>query len=264
MHDLTICIPTKGRLKQKTWKVLNDAGMGPITYLVCDAADKAKLERQTASLPGVQFMVCEQQGIHNVRQWIVENCPTKYVLMVDDDMEFFVRQGGGDWHLNKCDADDIRRMMMNIHILLAVDDIPLVGISARQGNNRQEAPVVFNTRMNNAYAMHCRVLLDNGVRWDRLPLMEDFDVTLQLLRLGYGNAVLYHWAWNQNGGSNAQGGCSGYRTAELQAECAHALKALHPDFVTVVEKKAKAGWKGMETRTDVRMQWKKALASAAS
>ncbi len=139
----------------------------------------------------------------------------------------------------------------------------LVGISARQGNNRQEDTRVFNTRMNNAYAMHCDTLRKNPIRWDRMPLMEDFDVTLQLLRLGYENAVLYEFAWNQSGGSSAAGGCSGYRTNEMQAQCAGRLKELHPDFVTVVTKKAKGGaWKGMEERKDVRMQWKKALASA--
>jgi hypothetical protein len=262
MHDLTICIPTKGRLKQKTWKMLHAAGLGPITYFVCEPEDAARLRQQRASLPDAQFMECGVQGIHRVRQWIVDNCQSPYVMMLDDDMEFFRRKGDGDWHLKKCNSVDLRHMLLEVRTLLSIDGYPLVGISARQGNNRQEANVVFNTRMNNAYAMDVEILRHHGIRWDRLPLMEDFDVTLQLLRLGYDNAVLYEYAWNQNGGSNAQGGCSGYRTNAMQTMCAEKLKELHPEFVRIVTKKAKAGWKGMEERKDVVIQWKKALASA--
>jgi hypothetical protein len=66
------------------------------------------------------------------------------------------------------------------------------------------------------------------------------------------------WAWNQRG-SGAVGGCSGYRNNEVQTEAANELHRLFPDFVTVVTKKSKSSWQGMEERTDVRIQWKKAF-----
>jgi hypothetical protein len=90
--------------------------------------------------------------------------------------------------------------------------------------------------------------------------MEDFDVTLQLLRKGHRNAVLNQWAQDQ-GTSNAPGGCSTYRTPEVQAAGAYGLQKLHPDFVTVVDKETKQAWGG-GVRKDVRIAWKKALESS--
>ncbi len=86
MSDLTIYIPTKGRLKQKTWSMLQKAELPHQIYLVCETADAERLQSQTASLPGVQCVAFNEQGIHRVRQFILDHCPTDYVLMLDDDM----------------------------------------------------------------------------------------------------------------------------------------------------------------------------------
>jgi hypothetical protein len=91
----------------------------------------------------------------------------------------------------------------------------------------------------------------------RIPVMEDFDLTLQLLRKGYPNRVSYQYVWNQRG-SGAEGGCSSYRTAEMQTNAALKLKELHPDFVSLVTKTAGTVWKDMEERSDVTVQWQKA------
>lgn len=111
--------------------------------------------------------------------------------------------------------------------------------------------------------MHDRETLHHhGVRWDNLPVMEDFDVTLQLLRLGYENMVLFEWAWGQPS-SNAPGGCSAYRTYEVQKAGAEGLAALHPDYVTPVQKPSK-NWRGFDHRWDVKVRWKAALAEGAA
>jgi hypothetical protein len=95
--------------------------------------------------------------------------------------------------------------------------------------------------------------------FDRLKVMEDFDFTLTLLENGGRNAVTLDYVWNQTG-SNQPGGCSDYRTAEVQAKAAKELAKLHPGVVKVVEKEVigKTSWGGMKTRTDVRIQWRKA------
>jgi hypothetical protein len=90
--------------------------------------------------------------------------------------------------------------------------------------------------------------------------MEDFDVTLNLMRQGHGNIVLNHMVHDQHG-SNLAGGCSQYRDNIVQRAGAIGLKKLHDRFVSVVEKTTKTAWGGA-TRTDVRIQWKKAYESA--
>jgi len=68
--------------------------------------------------------------------------------------------------------------------------------------------------------------------------------------------VLNKWVTNQHG-SNLAGGCSHYRTQEVQEESARKLAELHPGLVSVVKKAAK-NW-GWAERTDVTVGWKKAF-----
>jgi hypothetical protein len=111
--------------------------------------------------------------------------------------------------------------------------------------------------MMNAYAYDTQALKELDIKLGRLPVMEDFDLTLQLLRKGYPNRVSYQYVWNQRG-SGAEGGCSSYRTAELQEKAALQLREYHPGFVTLVTKSAGTVWEDMGERADVNIQWQKA------
>ena len=72
----------------------------------------------------------------------------------------------------------------------------------------------------------------------------------------YKNCVLAKYIHSQ-GPSNADGGCSTYRTQKVQTEGALRLNELHPPFVRVVTKMTKAAWGGGK-RTDVVVSWKRA------
>lgn len=196
------------------------------------------------------------KGIAKTRQYILDVCNERTCLMLDDDMDFCYREDMGSPKLTTIDNDnDMNKMLSIIERLLKKH--PMVGISARQGNNHIDEEVRIASRMMNAYAFDVPVLRKLGIKFGRLEVMEDFDVTLQLLERGIANAVIYKYCWNQRR-SGAKGGCSSYRTAEMQESAAKKLKTLHPDFVEVVEKNSKSAWNGMEVRTDVKIQWRKA------
>jgi hypothetical protein len=93
-----------------------------------------------------------------------------------------------------------------------------------------------------------------------MKVMEDFDVALSLLTKGYENAIINTVAHNQKG-SGAVGGCSVWRTPQVQAQAALKLAELYPGIVKVVEKTTKTAWGG-GTRTDVTIQWKAAYAKS--
>ena len=97
-----------------------------------------------------------------------------------------------------------------------------------------------------------------GLKYNAVELMEDYFMTLGLFAKGMPNAVIVDWTWDQRGGSGAKGGCSTYRTPELQEHASKQLAFYYPDFVKVVEKETKTGWEGMKKRYDVRVQWRKA------
>jgi len=193
--------------------------------------------------------------IGDVREYIQECWPDEQVFMLDDDMYFYHRPNMLEPKLVRCKGGSLRRMRNCVLMYLQLH--PMVGLSARQGNNTYNESVKYNTRCMNAYAFDFKVLRKAGIKFGRMPIMEDFDVTLQMLRKGISNAVLFDFCWNQTG-SGKKGGCSLYRDSDMQSAAARMLKRFHPDYVKLVTKESKSQWQGMETRTDVRIAWAKA------
>jgi hypothetical protein len=209
----------------------------------------------------VEYVPGTHIGISRTREWILDELAfqrdERYVLMVDDDMDFCYRPNMADPALET--IKDLKRFETMFETLeqWLTEGFVHIGIGARQGSNHVTEPYRDVARMMNAYAYDTQALRDIGVELGRVPVMEDFDLTLQLLRKGYPNRVSYQYVWNQRG-SGAEGGCSIYRTAEMQMEAAKQLQQFHPAYVSVVTKSAGTVWKDMEERGDVVIQWQKA------
>lgn len=199
-------------------------------------------------------------NIGQVRHFILEHAYPHKVLMLDDDLVFFRRRQDEPDKFTPAFDVDIRLMLADCEDQLSRH--AHIAVATREGGNRFTENYNENTRGLRVLGYDTTTLRDEEIVFERLPVMEDFDVTLQLLRKGYSNLIINWIVHNQAHGSGASGGCSTYRDLNLQAECAHRLKALHPDFVTVVEKTTKTAWGGNATRTDVRIQWKKAYESS--
>ena len=208
--------------------------------------------------PDVTVVSCPvKTGIAPTRQWIIENFEDKHIFMADDDAIFAVRKDPNSTKLTSMEGDVNGQMEM----WLAVEEafylgFPWVGISYRGGNNFHPNIYDDNTKSFSYWGINREVLLREGIRFDVTPVMEDFQVILSLLSRGYENRVFYKWSWDQ-WASNAPGGCSDWRTQDVQAEGATKLQQLFPDYVKVVYKQPKTGWYEGEPRADVRIQWKK-------
>lgn len=249
-----VYIPTIGRVgNQPTYDTLPKE-VADIAVLVCPSAEVDEHIKR-----GRRAVACDARGISAVRQWICENADTKMVIMCDDDHKWFVRACPTAYNLRPATPSEVGRMFGDLRSLL--DMYPLAGISRRQHNNAHFPETVKTvTRQCNIHGVDCRFLEKHDIRWDALPLMEDFHVTLSVLRKGTPNAMIVDRAWDQLA-SNAPGGCSTYRNWELQNKAATRLQELHPEFVNLVTKESKTGWDGMTSRTDVRVAWKKAYES---
>jgi hypothetical protein len=181
--------------------------------------------------------------------------------MMDDDLVFAVRGKREDnpLYLSPATSTDVAKMILWMYDQLT-GNYALVGISAREGNNRKPEPTEMNTRMMRCWGIHVPTFKKVGASFESMPCMEDFDVFLTFLTNGYPNVVSNTWTTNQ-AGSNTEGGCSTYRTLEVQAEAAEALAAKYPGIVKAVEKETKGSWGG-GVRKDVTVYWKKAYASS--
>lgn len=192
------------------------------------------------------------------RQWLLDKFPrVEKVVLLDDDLRFSYRSDQAKFHL--CDLGGGADLILD-HLSLYLDEVCHAGFLAREGANNapMEPRLLRNTRVLRVLGYNFKVLSKHGVRFDRLQARSDFDVTLQLLRLGFDNFVDGHILQDQRGGgSNATGGCSVYRDNDLLASTAEGLHELHPHFVKCVTKETKHWWGG-GARPEVRIAWKKA------
>lgn len=253
-NDMMIYIPTRGRpndqitlnsltpeLKKRTRLLINHDEIG--LYKDYDV--------------GSIYLPDYIKDIGGVRQWAVSNSKYKYVFLLDDDMGFFKRLSDSK-RLKRCTGNQLNEMFEEFLDWLILDSIPVVGMSMRQGNNHVDLPYVNATRQMGFHGIDTEEFKNLKLRFDKQAVMEDFYMVLSLLTKGISNRVMYKYCWDQ-AGSNTKGGCSSYRTGDIQKNCAENLVRAFPDFVTVVEKSVKHGWQGLKTRHDVRIQWKKAF-----
>lgn len=255
---MDLIIPTAGRwLSQPTLVQLRNAGLKPT--LVVQVGEYIQYTVQWGQMANIKILSPDVVTIAATRQWILENVGTSdKICMLDDDLTFYRRSIVARDKLIDIAPHQLYEAFEQMDHQL--EGHPHVGFAAREGANRVTTSVVTNTRIMRVLGYNRRVLLDEGIRFDRIELMEDFDVALQLLEKGHPNLILNNYAHNQAGSGKA-GGCSTFRTPAKQAQAAHALAALHPRYVQVVEKTTKGSFGG-GTRTDVKIQWKKAYNDA--
>ena len=188
--------------------------------------------------------------IHQTGIWHKDN-----VVFLDDDLHFFVRREDDLTKFRAPQPGELQRMLTSIDHYL--DRFPHVGIAPREGGNRNTESTLRNTRIMRVLGYRRSYLRQHNITFKPMIVMEDFHVNLQVLKSGADTLLLNMWCSNQAEGSDAPGGCSSYRNAEVQTASAYLLAELHAPYVRVVEKATKTAWGG-GTRTDVVIAWKKA------
>lgn len=253
---MKIFIPSSNRgSKQTTFDNLPDV-LQKKTSIVIPAGQHT----QYAGYPIVSTPF-EIKGIGPTRQWICDTFGGN-ILMLDDDLVFFTRRT--DKPTLFSDANAVEMVNLFFTIKHYMDAIPVAhgGVAPREGANRFTESVLWNVRCLRALFYNADILAKEKIKFTDMEVMEDFHVALSLLERGYPSLTLNHMVQNQNG-SNLPGGCSEYRTLDVQARAAARLKELHPEHVDVVVKKTKVAWGGQE-RTDVKVWWKNAYNSSGN
>lgn len=254
---MEIYIPSTGRAAHQTTLAGLPKELRKRTALVVPLKEVVSY-LQIADQHGCKVIGCPAKGIAATRQWIIDHARDQYVFMIDDDMRFYKRKRSGEIALVKCEPGDIGAMFDALLKWLKTG-VAHVGVCARFESSYYLIDYRVVARVNNFHGYDRKVIQKEKIRFDALPLMEDFHMTLSLLERGYPNVVLYDYCWNQDA-SNRAGGCSSYRNASMQAASAKTLKKFHPDVVKIVTKESKASstsWEGMKQRVDVNIQWRK-------
>lgn len=290
LSGFQILIPTKGRVgQQQTLRSLPPRLRG-ITTLVAPREEVPELERRYEDL-GLQRILPQVPGLKHIaekRAWMMKWARGKYerVVMIDDDCYFFAR---APLHQRKWDEEKSYWVPAAPHYkLLSVEhatsdrlvstfselnqliaECGHAGLSSRNGNHIVREEIVRVGRMMHCIGYDTEVFAAHVRTRGRPIVREDFDYTLQLLRAGYANAIVYHTCVSP-GGYNAPGGCSDERTRELSNEQAHLLAAAHPGFVRIRNGVVRYRSKDTEfknsneesERLEVTVSWRKAYESA--
>jgi hypothetical protein len=190
--------------------------------------------------------------------------------MLDDDLDqFATRISETGPKLRQSTETDILEMFEWIE--KALDTHAHASISPRGNNLIRDSKGFFvgakpltleNVRTLRLLAYQTQPFL--SVQHGRVPVMEDFDVNLQLLEKGLPNIQSYWWTQDQRQ-TASPGGCSDYRTHQVHEEGAKKLAELHPNFVKLRQKVNKGKVthnQEFQTRTEVTIFWKKTYESA--
>ena len=262
---MRIYIPTIGRIdKQLTVDRLTPELCKKFNVALVTSPGEAKALREATEGKGVSVLSCRANGISDTRQWILDfhkrewDAKDPVVLMLDDDLPTWRQRAGevnakGETPYTKATTKEIEKGLTFFAKLMKDHAHGSIGHALFC----QVSPLLkFNSRMLRALAYNVK-LIPKGTEF-RLQVMEDFDMELQLLTQGL-PSVTYNGIVQDQHQNNSAGGCSGYRTLEVQAAAAHRLKELWPDLVTVVTRAPAREWIGMGgERTDVRINWSRA------
>jgi hypothetical protein len=232
---MQIIIPTRGRINQQlTLRSLPDEWR-KCTTLVCP-----KLEALRLRLLDEQVEIVVQPDanwtIAQKRKWILlEWYRAGYdkIVMFDDDLTFATRKAEGDTGLRPIAGDELGAEIQRLEEKLG-PEYPHVGFGPRLMNNQMAAGWKSPSRMMYSLCYYLPIVV-RECELGRIETREDMDLTLQLLRKGYPNAV-WNATVNEQSQYDAPGGATDERTIARSNADAHRLAELHPGYVRVQNK----------------------------
>jgi hypothetical protein len=253
--SMRIIIPTRGRTNKQLTLQSFSGELRRRTTLVCPAKEVYKLssldERiEVVGQPDSTLTITKtREWIHH--EWLKRGY--EKILMIDDDIRFATRVSETDWHLKEIKGVELATEIQRLEDKLG-PEFPHVGFGPRQGNNQLEE-VGWKTPGKMIYSLgYYLPIVNKECELGRIATREDYDVTLQLLRKGFPNAV-WQTTVNDQREAYAPGGCSTWRTIESTNADVYQLAELHPNYVSITEKKYKAS----VPRIEAIVQWKRAL-----
>lgn len=199
------------------------------------------------------------EGLSATRQWVQDNADKRYIVQLDDDLKGYTKKIKPEEFasMHPMTYRDILKMDALFFRWLRAGRIGHCGMGDRMQTAWAGKEYAENTQIARFFC-HDRIAVKSaGARWDRIPLIQDKDITLQLLRAGVPNRVSLMHCYNETGMGRNKGGVGIYRTSKLYEDCVVKLAKLHPGIVTVVDKARDHG--SFQCTIQPRVAWSKAF-----
>lgn len=270
--DCRIVIPTAGRADatvQTTLRAFMMAQIRPVELIVQAKEEEQycqMLARMKAPWVSTTILPPEITTLGETWQWILDDSIEQgqfRVLIFDDDIQFSTNRGHG--HYTRSSKDELQHMIrVMYHSLEHFAQVGIGYYNTAGMPNRVEIitrleGLLVNERVGRAQGYRADVLRDSQIRADRFSCIMDFDVTLQLLRKGFANAVWHQWVQGERAKFNGPGGTSAYRTDKLLRFEQRRLQRLFRRYITLRHREYKHGG----SRQEVMIRWKQAYKGIA-
>lgn len=223
---MQFAIPSKGRAgRTKSQTVLPQS----VFYV----PENEALDYRRA-LPSHQVIAVpnEIRGITKTRNWILQHCKERWVVMVDDDVK---TQG---WVKLFADSGKHRKMSAEQWILTCyqlfevVEDLgwKIWGTST-QSARRSVYP--YKPILSRSYitASFMGIVNDGSYRFDEsFPVKEDYEIGLRHVK-EFGGVVAARFCYWENSHWTDDGGCRDYRTGKMELDCINRLIEMYPGMI---------------------------------
>jgi len=179
-------------------------------------------------------------------------------VILDDDLVFSSKIGGKLITIRSDVGSRPDRLGLFEQIEDLLDEYPLVGVHPRQMGQNAAPPYALNGRIICIQGINRNVVSE--IKVDQFPILADVVLNCTLLARGCPNALVTTY-FQDHGPCQAPGGCSIYRTPDMQRDAVEYLAARFPGYVKLVVRRPKvAKWMG-DVRYDYTCQWKKLYAA---
>lgn len=223
----------------------------PDTWIVCGSYEEAEYRKIYGGsvLPAPAHVTNYSEKF----QWIMSHADDgEKCAILDDDLVFSRRSSTNPKSLISLKPGQTAEGLFE-YMECLLDSCPLVGVHPRQMGQNTSPPFVQNGRIICIQGINRNVCKD--IKVDQFPILADVVLNCTLLSHGQPNAIITTY-FQDHGPCQAPGGCSVYRTPQMQREAVIYLAERFPGYVKLVERRPKvAKWMG-ETRTDYTCQWK--------
>lgn len=271
MRFFQMVIPTHGRPNAQKTLMQFPPELRKRILVVTTTQEDAEAIKRGYEHDNVVWTGTSVKSIAAKRHWIMENVDSDFPFMMDDDMYFFARCHPSQRHivdglwkptqkditlLPKATEEDMKEMVAKLSSM-ARYSYHAVGLSSRMGNDRVPTEEKENTRLMHAFGINRKVYRTEGLDFREVPVREDMNIALHMLRRGYKNGVLYSHMCSP-GPYDAPGGASLERSLVQSNAMARKLARVHPGLVRVAAKDYKN-----KPRLEVVCSWQKAFKAAS-
>lgn len=239
---MKVVIPSRGR--PSGVRTLEHLVHDDITLVVPKDEVTAYARYLGETHPDAKIFGVDCANIMEKRQWILDKFSKKdKIVMMDDDLRFRVRRTDGKFVA--ADNKDVSTMLYDISKMLDVHCHGGISDEFMCQNN----PPGHATRRRYNQVLAYNFVGRKAPRF-RLTINEEHDMHLQLLAQKHAGFVLTDYTKGSK--YNASGGCSIWRTPELERAQFAEFARLWPDLVSVVPAKNSISGQG------VRVAWRRA------